>query len=434
MNYPRRLSGYEEKINGYLQLKTEMGYTDLEDHLHEIEQYLDTKLTELANLRGSASREAEPDSLDAIRAVSGCSGRENYGILDDTLYFSKLKGALIGRFAGCALGAPVELLTLERLEQFAEIIGMPFPPQNYWLDAPSAYVPRYEVAKAKDFTLGSMRELPPDDDIMYTLISMLVMERYGRDFTTEDVGKVWQELLPIGCTYTAERQALENLNSGVSWEQAGEYMNPDQELIGAAIRCDGWAYVHPLDPLHASEFAYRDAYLSHRRSGIYSAMYFAAAISLAFSDMSLEEIFVTALNYIPSQCDFADQIRWAIGQIPAVGDFRDAHQAVAERFSGMNPVHAVNNACLTIWGTMLGKDSFTDGISQTVAMAYDNDCTAATVGSILGAHHGIDAIPEYWYAPWNNSIRSYLKNIPSFRLDDCIGRFFRLKKTLESRA
>ncbi len=434
MKYPQKLSGYEEKINGYLQLKTEMGCIDLEDHLLEIAQWLGAKVTELAGLQGSASREAEPDTLEAIREASESSGSESYGSLDDERYFSKLKGAIIGRFAGCALGAPVELLTLERLEQFAEIIGMPFPPQNYWLDAPSAYVPRYEVAKAKDFTLGSMRELPPDDDIMYTLISMLVMERYGRDFTTEDVGKVWQELLPIGCTYTAERQALNNMNAGISWEQAGEYMNPDQELIGAAIRCDGWAYVHPLDPLRATEFAYRDAFLSHRRSGIYSAVYFAATISLAFSDMSLEEVFMEALHYIPRECEFAGQVCWAIEKIPAIRDFRDAHRAVSERFSGMNPVHAVNNACLTIWGTMLGKDSFTDGISQTVAMAYDNDCTAATVGSILGAHHGIDAIPEYWYAPWNNTIRSYLKKIPSFRLDDCIGRFFRLKKMLESRA
>jgi ADP-ribosylglycohydrolase len=60
----------------------------------------------------------------------------------------------------------------------------------------------------------------------------------------------------------------------------------------------------------------------------------------------------------------------------------------------MSWVHAINNVWLTVWGINIGKDDYTKGISETVAMAYDNDCTAATVGSVLGAYLGIEAIDK----------------------------------------
>jgi ADP-ribosylglycohydrolase len=83
---------------------------------------------------------------------------------------------------------------------------------------------------------------------------------------------------------------------------------------------------------------------------------------------------------------------------------------------------------LTVWGIHLGQEDYTLGISETVAMAYDNDCTAATVGSVLGAYLGIDAIHPKWYTPWNNTVLSYLKGIDEFQLDDIIERFYQLGK------
>ena len=47
-------------------------------------------------------------------------------------YVKKLEGAIIGRFAGCALGAPVELMELGELKNFAKSIDHSFPPTYYW--------------------------------------------------------------------------------------------------------------------------------------------------------------------------------------------------------------------------------------------------------------------------------------------------------------
>ena len=65
--------------------------------------------------------------------------------------------------------------------------------------------------------------------------------------------------------------------------QAAEVDNCFLNWIGADIRSDPWGYAAPGYPEKAAEIAYRDAYVSHRRNGIYAAMYFSAAISAAFT-------------------------------------------------------------------------------------------------------------------------------------------------------
>ncbi len=343
-------------------------------------------------------------------------------------YIKLLEGAVTGRFAGCTLGAAVELYGFHETKAYAKKLGIIYPPINYWPDSPKSDTPRYINGTFREFTLPHMTYLGADDDILYTILSLLILEEFGPSFTTSDVAKAWLKYLPEECTFTAERITLKNLKSGILPEKAGDYNNPDKELIGAAIRCDGWAYVNPGKPEKAAEMAYRDAYLSHRGSGLYSAMYFAAVIASAFTAPDIPSALETGLKYIPSDSYFAKQIMWALNIAPKIKDYQDAYNSVTKRFPDMSPVHAVNNACLVIWGVLLGQNSFTKGISETVAMAYDNDCTAATVGSILGAYMGIDAIPDYWYKPWNNKIKSYLYGIPEFELDDVINRFYKFSK------
>jgi len=338
-------------------------------------------------------------------------------------FHPKIKGAVIGRFAGCALGAAVELLGFEETLSYAKKLGIVYPPVNYWPSSPRGDTSRYIDGTFNEFTLSQMNYLPADDDIIYSILSLLILEEYGRYFTTENVANAWLKYLPDECTFTAERITLKNLKAGIPPLKAGDFNNPDKELIGAAIRCDGWAYVNPGNPEKAAEMAYRDAYLSHRGSGLYSAMYFAAVIASAFTAADLPTALGTGLQYIPSDSYFAEQIKWAMEITPKIKNYENAYEAVTNRFPDMDPVHSVNNACLVVWGVLIGQNDFTKGISETVAMGYDNDCTAATVGSILGAYMGIDAIPEYWFKPWNNKIKSYIIGKSEFMVSDIISRF-----------
>jgi ADP-ribosylglycohydrolase len=110
---------------------------------------------------------------------------------------------------------------------------------------------------------------------------------------------------------------------------------------------------------------------------------------------------------------------------PQIRNYQQARDAVEERFRGMNPVHTINNACLTIWGLTIGGTDLTKVIGETVAMGMDNDCTAATAGSIVGAVVGKKGVPGYWYKNFNNTVYSYLIGKRSFAISGLVKRFTR---------
>ena len=82
---------------------------------------------------------------------------------------------------------------------------------------------------------------------------MMIMEEYGLDFTTAELGEAWVKYLPFA--FTAEGIALDNLRKGVPAMQAAEVDNPFLNWIGADIRSDPWAYAAPGWPEKAAEIA-----------------------------------------------------------------------------------------------------------------------------------------------------------------------------------
>jgi ADP-ribosylglycohydrolase len=288
---------------------------------------------------------------------------------------------------------------------------------------PDPFRKRYGVSLREDYTRSKMNGVPVDDDVAYTLLGLLVVEDFGPKFTIAQNGKAWLKYLPTACT--AEKIALDNLKKGVPAEKAGEKDNPYCEWIGADIRSDPWGYLAPGWPEMAADMAYRDAYLSHRRNGIYGEMFFSAVIAAAFSVSHPVEALEIGLTEIPKDCATARGVRWALKTAPKVKDCRQARAAVDEKFKGMHHVHTINNACLTIFGLTIGGTDMSRVIGETVAMGLDNDCTAATAGSIVGAVIGKRRIPRHWTAPFHNTVHSYLIGHPKFRIDDLVNRLAR---------
>jgi len=365
--------------------------------------------------------ERAPNDLEAIRALRPEGPRRLWDRLDAPRLRDRLRGAWLGRAAGCTLGAPVEGWSIEAMADLAARSDTPFPPTDYWPTHPNPMAVRYGINQIRQYLRGQIRAVPVDDDLAYTQLGLLILEEYGPDFTTEDVGRAWLEYLPVACT--ADQVALENLKAGVPATRAAERNNPFQHWIGADIRCDPWGYAAAGWPERAAQMAYRDAYLSHRGDGVYGAMFFAATIAAAFAVTDPLEAVRIGLTEIPRTCRLAKDLRWALRTAPGLRDFRHARQAVDERFDGMHGVHTNNNACLTIFGLHLGALDFTATIGTTVAMGLDNDCTAATAGSILGAVIGGKALPRHWWAPFRSRSLSYLKDHAVFKNTELVERF-----------
>jgi len=426
MQYPKYpdLADVSNKLRDFAALKFEYGAcsAEIQSLLDGAHKMLAAAVDNVLALPDDAvMAKKEPNDIEEIVKLRPKAGRTLWDKFDRQVYKSRLAGAFTGRMAGCTLGAPVEFWSVEAMRDWAEYIGDQFPPVNYWSSIKHPNDKRYEVSRCYEYTRPGLNGVPVDDDITYTLLGLLMAEDAGLDFTYEDVGRLWLKYLPYACT--AEDVALKNLKAGVAAKTAADPDNPYVQWIGADIRSDPWGYLAPGLPEKAARMAWNDAWISHRRNGIYGEMYFSAVISAAFACDNPITALEAGLNEIPAECLLAGDIRWALDKRHDIRNHAQARKAVEDRFGAMGGVHTNLNACLTIFGLHIGGDSFTKCIGETVAMGYDNDCTAATVGSIFGAAKGIENIPGYWYEAFNNRVLSYINGHPSFEIDDVLRRF-----------
>jgi len=271
-----------EQVELYAQLKAEHGAIGIASILAEAEKSLQRAARELQRLPADPKRAGqEPNALSSIRALRPTGRRRLWTGLDRSAYPERLEGALLGRMVGCTLGAPVEFWSIDQMEALADETGDAFPPTDYWRYVPDPAGLRYGVSRRDAYTRGGMDGVPVDDDLAYMLLGLLIVEDFGVEFTTDDVGAAWLKYLPYACT--AEDIALDNMRSGCPAAQAAVRKNPFLEWIGADIRADPWGYLAPGWPERAAAMAYRDAKISHRRQGIYGEMFFSAAIAAAFA-------------------------------------------------------------------------------------------------------------------------------------------------------
>jgi ADP-ribosylglycohydrolase len=409
-------------ITDYGKLMCEYGARCVDDIIKNAYSRLIDSMNELKNLEiDKVIAVREPDELGAIKNLRPEGPRRVWKKIDNNVYLEKLEGAMLARFAGCTLGAPVEFWSIEAMEKWAAYLGFAFPPKDYWPKIKAPNDLRYGVSPCEAYTSEKMNTVPVDDDITYTILGLLIAEDYGINFTTDDVGKAWLKYLPYACT--AEEVALANLKKGIPAKNAADVDNPYCQWIGADIRSDPWAYMAPGWPEKAAELAYRDAYLSHRRNGIYGEMFFAAVQSAAFAVDNAMDALKTGLTEIPGECSLYKDILWSLEEVKNIHSYKDARQAVDEKFAGMSGVHTNINAALTVFGLIIGGNDVTRVISEVVAMGMDNDCTAATAGSIVGAIVGKKNIPAHWYSRFNDKVLTYLKGAEDQHISDLVHRF-----------
>jgi ADP-ribosylglycohydrolase len=414
----------EEKfvnLADWAELRTDQGL-DVSNDVDRVVKLIEQTTKRIERLSPpKALLEREPNALAAIHSVRPAGPRRYWDKLPVAQFRDRLRGAWLGRCAGCTLGAAVEFYPIAQMQELAKATDANFPPTDYWPQAWQPFRVRYNKDMTRQYTKSHMAYVPEDDDLTYTLLDLLIFEDYGPRFTTKQVGEAWKKYLPMACT--AEKVALKNLKDGLPAARAALVDNPWMEWIGGDIRVDGWGYLAPGWPEKAAELAWRENYVSHRFSGLYGGMFVAAAISAAFALGDTEEALHVALSEIPRACRTAKAVKWSLGQKAKVRSWKSAREAIERKFAGMSPVHTDNNLCLTIFGLLIGKKDFTKVIGETVAMGMDNDCTAATAGSIFGAAHGIGTIDPKWYRPFRGRQRTYLNGHEWWTIADTLRRF-----------
>jgi len=362
--------------------------------------------------------EKQPDKLADILALRP-ENAETAPVPVDNLH-NRMKGAFIGRCAGCTLGVPVENYPILLMQAVAAETGTPFPPTTYWKGTDKPQYIHYGVNPRTAYTEPELCQVPVDDDITYVILNLLLLEKYGKDYSVDDVGQLWLDVLPYACT--AEHEALQQLKAGTKAESAALF-NGYVEWIGAAIRADAFGYVCPGDPVKAAKLSYNDAYLTHRQNGIYGEMFCAAAIAAAFTAKTPLDAVKEGMKQIPKESELYAALEWAFSVESQVTCYQRARMLIDEKFGNMHRVHTINNMVAIVFALMLGGSDFTKCISECIAIGLDNDCTGATVGSIVGACIGFDSIPEYWYNKFNDKVLTYIRGSEDLSIENVVSRF-----------
>ncbi|MFJ4949297.1 ADP-ribosylglycohydrolase family protein [Streptomyces sp. NPDC088760] len=363
-------------------------------------------LDELADL---PSRFAEDEPTELERITSQCpdwpAGRS--ATAPDP---RALEAAWLGRAIGCLLGKPVEKLPLDGIRALAEATGN-WPLTGYFT---ARGVPEdllrahpWNRRSAATSLAENIDGMPQDDDLDYPLLNLLLLQRHGRDFTTDDVARLWLEELPPGRTFTAERLAHRNLLAGIEPPHTARHRNPFREWIGALIRADVHGWSNPGDPAAAAGQAHRDAVLTHTANGVYAAMFAAAAIATAATGShDVHACLRAGRAVVPARSRLARAIDHAVR---LAGDTRDFDEVVDRLHARYAPdhhwVHAIPNTALIAAALTHADGDFSGSVCRAVSGGWDTDSNGATAGSIAGLLAGSpDALPDRWRAPLKNRL------------------------------
>ena len=125
------------EVELYAQLKSEYGAKGIAPILCDAEKALRSVVLKLKRLSiNQALAKKNPNGLLSIRSLRPTGPRRLWTAFNKDIYLDKLEGALLGRMAGCTLGAPVEFWPIEKMKALAKENGDNFPPTDYW-----SYVP-----------------------------------------------------------------------------------------------------------------------------------------------------------------------------------------------------------------------------------------------------------------------------------------------------
>jgi ADP-ribosylglycohydrolase len=407
----------------------------------------------------------EPSDLRSIKADrSGDSPKLSFDPTDDVL-LDKMHGAWLGRCAGCALGKPVEsfmsehngLRSWERQKEYLIAISPDeWPLKDYYPKSSPA-----EQRTGKIWGHNSLREhiafMESDDDIRYTVLGQVILQKYGRHFASSHVAGTWFDLLGYRQVCTAETQAYRNMviaadqfrgapsverahqiDAETDWHFIVNHLNPYREWIGAQIRVDSYGYAAAGNPELAAELAWHDARISHVKNGIYGAMLCAAMIAASFATNDPMTIVRAGLAQIPRRSRLHADVLATIKICEKHGhEFANFEAVIRDIYALLGHYHAAhtnNNAALCVAALLLSRGDFHKAITLAVMGGWDTDCNGATVGSMVGAVSGAKKTPGHWTMRLNDTLNSYVVGYHPIAISECAKRAGEIWKRVRSEA
>ncbi len=264
---------------------------------------------------------------------------------------------------------------------------------------------------------------PPNDDLDLQLVWLNAVEKFGRQVDASILGEYWLSyIIPHWVEYGTGKV---NLSAGLMPPLSGYIENKYKDSCGCFIRSEIWACLAPGHPELAVRYSYEDAIVDHAEEGMYAEIFCAAVQSAAFVESDKYRLIDIGLSYIPEDSAVAKGVNIAISCYKAGETYIEARKKILTEVPGTFGIQntkikdikedfkqkppgfdAPSNIGFTIVGWLYGEDDFAKSLCIAVNCGEDTDCTAATLGAILGIIHGDKALPKEWTEPLGGIINT----------------------------
>ena len=289
-------------------------------------------------------------------------------------YYDKVHGGWLGSAIGGSFGANFQRMNKNDIELFLTESEQ-WPLTDYVKTAPPWVPPGMggmggmgvPVAPPTAYTGNEWGPagFGPDDDILFQVANLLLLEEKGLDITSQDVADNWlAKFSTHEATNTggAVRIAEDLLKQGVRPPESGQHERG--EMMGGQMKGEFWGYLLPGNPEAAAEYGRIDAEVAFFGDGINGEMFMAAVTAEAFFES--DAVIALALLY--------------------------------------------------------GDGDFDKAISIATMAGWDTDTNTADVAPVMGIILGASAIDEKWTAPIANIMRTDVRGAEELQIDELARR------------
>ncbi|MBI4976081.1 MAG: ADP-ribosylglycohydrolase family protein [Spirochaetes bacterium] len=294
-------------------------------------------------------------------------------VINRAEYIDKVYGCWIGKNIGGTLGTPFE--------------------------------GRREILDVTGYTSPAGSPLPNDDLDLQLVWLKAVIEHGVKNITASLLSEYWIDFIPP--PWGEYGIGKMNIRAGLLPPLSGMHNN---EILrhsnGAWIRSEIWACLFPAAPDAAIRLAYEDASVDHGSGeGMYAELFTAAVESAAFVISDVRELIRIGLSKIPPDCRVARAVNIAVTAYDAKRTWQEARGlVVADSVPEIGWFQAPANVGFVIIGWLYGEGDFGRSLLIATNCGDDTDCTAATLGAVMGIIRGAKNIPAEWIKPIGDSI------------------------------
>lgn len=211
----------------------------------------------------------------------------------------------------------------------------------------------------------------------------------GGQFSLTEYSRQWRQFISGygGYLDRASKASLQNLEAGLDPENCG---SPSTDLGGAA-RIAPLIFALRHHPTELEQAVVAQTALTHQGSGaVAAAVFLAHCCRQLLEGASLRQALTEALPKLVDSPELALRVRDSIDR--QSGD-------ITETVKSYGQACAVNGALpAAIFTALQQEDNLEEALVATVMAGGDSAARAMVVGMLLGARHGMAALPQRWLA------------------------------------